>query len=106
MFQFSPLLPDLSVLLNISRCFARVLVQMQKEVIALARKAVKESAKEGNDEKDYAKWLKTAMDKAFPNTTWHCIVGTHFAVSIAHATKNLIFLQVQHRSVLLFRSQD
>lgn len=54
---------------------------------------------------DMAAIIKKHMDKFQPNTTWHCIVGTHFAVSISHATRHLIFLSVNNSlSVLLFRS--
>jgi hypothetical protein len=54
---------------------------------------------------DMAGIIKKHMDKFQPNTTWHCVVGTHFAVSISHATRHLIFLTVNNSlSVLLFRS--
>jgi hypothetical protein len=55
---------------------------------------------------DLAARIKKKFDSSYPSTTWHCIVGNHFAVSITHQTKYLIFLEVNGQSVLLFKSQE
>jgi len=83
----------------------------QREAISAVKKAWKEkltaTAEKAVLEKDMAAIIKKHMDKAVPGSTWHCIVGTHFAVSISHATHNLIFLTLNSSiSVLLFRSQE
>jgi len=85
--------------------------QTQKEAVQAVKKAWKEkltaTAEKAVLEKDLAAIIKKHMDKAVPNTTWHCIVGQHFAVSISHATHHLIFLTLNNSlSVLLFRSAE
>ena len=55
---------------------------------------------------DIAARIKKKFDSSYPSTTWHCIVGNHFAVSITHQTKYLCFLDVAGQSVLLFKSQE
>jgi hypothetical protein len=35
-------------------------------------------------QQDLAAQVKKGMDKEYPETTWHVIVGTHFGVSITH----------------------
>jgi len=55
---------------------------------------------------DIAARIKKRFDSSYPSTTWHCIVGNHFAVSVTHQTKYLIFLEVAGQSVLLFKSQE
>lgn len=55
---------------------------------------------------DIAARIKKKFDNSYPSTTWHCIVGNHFAVSITHQTKYLCFLEVSGQSILLFKSQE
>ena len=42
--------------------------------------------------KAVAAGIKAGFDTAYAGTTWHCIVGAHFGVSIRHATNHLIFV--------------
>jgi dynein light chain LC8-type len=66
----------------------------------------RESMAEGLMQKDVAAAIKKKFDALYPGTTWHCIVGTHFASSIAHATRSLIFFSMQGQNVLLYRSLE
>ena len=75
---------------------------MQKAAI----EAVRDAFSESKVQKDLAARIKKKFDSSYPNTTWHCIVGNHFAVSITHQTKYLCFLEVAGQSVLLFKSQE
>jgi dynein light chain LC8-type len=55
-------------------------------------------------EKDVATRIKQEFDALDENqSSWHCIVGKHFAVSITHAAKYLIFFQCRSHTVLLFK---
>jgi hypothetical protein len=75
---------------------------VESKVIAYTEEAFSQCA----IEKDVARYIKVKTDALFPQTTWHCIVGSHFAVSISHASENIIFLRVNQHSVLLFKSLD
>jgi dynein light chain LC8-type len=56
--------------------------------------------------KDIAQAVKKDFDSKFPQTTWHCIVGRHFGVSISFATRHMIFASVGLQNVLLFKSDE
>lgn len=74
--------------------------EMQREAIAAAREAMAES----KDQKSIAAAVKQRFDAAYPGSTWHAIVGTHFASSITHATRCLVFFNLNGQNILLFRS--
>jgi len=77
--------------------------EMQNKVF----EAVKEALKEHKHEKDMCAYIKKKFDELHPQTTWHCIAGSHFGVSVTHATDNLMFLSVDNtRNVLLFKSME
>ena len=75
---------------------------MQRDALSIAKEAMAESLVQ----KDVAAVIKKRFDSLYPGTTWHCIVGTHFASSIAHATRSLIFFNMQGQNVLLYRSLE
>jgi hypothetical protein len=55
--------------------------------------------------KELAALLKTEYDDMFPQTTWHCITGSHFGVCVTHATDNLMFVTIEKNlNLLLFKS--
>ena len=76
--------------------------EMQKAAIDVAKK----SFTSATIEKDLAQGIKKGFEELYPETTWHCISGTHFGVSISYATKHLCFMQVNNQRVLLFKSID
>ncbi len=76
--------------------------ELREECVAIVREAFAQTKLE----KDAATAIKKALDEKYPKTSWHCIVGQHFAVSITHATKNLVFLSLGRQNVLLFKSED
>jgi hypothetical protein len=78
---------------------------MAREAASVARDAFSECGGSGA-QKDVAAVIKKRFDALYPGTTWHCIVGSHFASSISHATRSLCFFNVQGQNVLLFRSLE
>jgi len=62
-------------------------------------------AMQGRIEKDIATDIKRAMD-AVDCGTWQCIVGEDFGASLCFENKHLLFVKVQQRHILLFRSHD
>jgi hypothetical protein len=55
--------------------------------------------------KELAALLKIEHDALFPQTTWHCITGSHFGVCVTHATDNLMFVTIEKNlNLLLFKS--
>jgi len=79
---------------------------MNEEMQKIAIDTVKEAFSESKVQKDLAARIKKKFDSTFPSTTWHCIVGNHFAVSITHQTKYLCFIECAGQSILLFKSQE
>ena len=57
-------------------------------------------------QKDIAARIKKKFDSTYPNSTWHCIVGNHFASSITHQTKYSIFFQCNQQKILLFKTTE
>mmetsp|Transcript_17303 Transcript_17303/g.24250 ORF Transcript_17303/g.24250 Transcript_17303/m.24250 type:complete len:107 (-) Transcript_17303:342-662(-) len=80
---------------------------MDEEAAEAACAVFKEKVKEHKLEKDLAAAIKKHFDAENPNTTWHCIVGNHFGVSISHSTGFLIFASIDRTmTILLFKSQE
>ena len=50
---------------------------------------------------DVACKIKKDFDAAYPETTWHCIVGSHFGTCVTAATGNICFMQLAEQNVLL-----
>ena len=50
--------------------------------------------------------IKKRFDARYPGSTWHCIVGSHFASSIQAATRSLTFFTISGQNVLLYRSLE
>lgn len=74
--------------------------ELEEEAVA----AISEAFVGNKLEKDVATHLKKAMDAKYPKTSWHCIVGKHFGVSLSYSTRYLIFASRGQHSVLLFKS--
>jgi len=86
---------------NVMKC------DMPDELKQKAFDVTKEAMDNNTTEKDIATAIKQAFDKVDEGlSTWHCIVGKHFAVSITHAAKYIIFFTVRTHTVLLFKSED
>ncbi|XXQ36650.1 Dynein light chain [Plasmodiophora brassicae] len=75
---------------------------MQKDAIAVAIDALNTSA----IEKDMATKIKQAFDAKYPKSTWHCVVGKHYAASISHQTNFEMFMSINGQTIMLFKSQD
>ena len=74
--------------------------EMQAKVVASIIKAYETT----KVEKDLAAMVKKEYDDMFPQTTWHCITGSHFGVCVTHATDNLMFVTVDtNLNILLFK---
>eukprot|EP00823_Brevimastigomonas_motovehiculus_P006584 TRINITY_DN5472_c0_g1_i1.p1 TRINITY_DN5472_c0_g1~~TRINITY_DN5472_c0_g1_i1.p1 ORF type:complete len:122 (-),score=18.72 TRINITY_DN5472_c0_g1_i1:482-820(-) len=76
--------------------------EMQRDAIVLAKKAICEQ----KIEKDIAANIKHDMDANFPGTTWQCIVGNNFSVSVGYATRCLIYMTLNQYNILLFKSPE
>ncbi len=79
---------------------------MHKDMQKKALEIVKKSYIQSHIEKDLACLIKTEFENIYPETTWHCIVGTHFISAITHATDHLMFIKINQHTVLLFKSLD
>eukprot|EP01083_Nonionella_stella_P180176 641842_1 len=73
--------------------------ELLKEVIDLTKSAFKTS----RVEKDAASTIKKAFDEKIFGSTWHCIIGKHFAVSVQFDTQYFTFFQMDQRYILLVR---
>ena len=71
--------------------------ELLKEVLELTTKTFKTS----RVEKDTAVAIKRAFDEKIFGSTWHCIVGTHFAVSVQFDTEYFVFFKIDQHHVLL-----
>ena len=71
--------------------------ELLKEVLDLTKKTLKTS----RVEKDTAVAIKKAFDEKIFGSTWHCIVGTHFAVSVQFDTEYFTFFKIDQHHVLL-----
>jgi len=78
------------------------LIQLQKEILSNAIDIFSDS----KVQKDRAMALKQRMDNIMPQSTWHCIVGSHFATAITHQTNYLAFFNCSGQNVLLFKTQE
>ncbi len=78
-------------------------VDMQREAIQAARDSFAES---GGAQKDFAGRIKRRFDSTYPNSTWHCVIGNHFASAVTHQTKFLIFFQLNSQNILLFKTTE
>mmetsp|Transcript_10262 Transcript_10262/g.12252 ORF Transcript_10262/g.12252 Transcript_10262/m.12252 type:complete len:125 (-) Transcript_10262:100-474(-) len=74
---------------------------------------IKAAFEETKVEKDVATRLKSFFERKLEGSSWHCIVGKHFGMSITHATDNLIYFTIKDANavtkphhVVLFRSHD
>lgn len=76
---------------------------MQREAVSVARDAFGECK---GVQKDVAAAIKKRFDERYPGSTWHCIVGSHFASSIQSATRSLTFFSISGQNVLLYRSLE
>ena len=76
---------------------------MQREAVAVAREAFSESK---GVQKDVAAVIKKRFDARYPGSTWHCIVGAHFASSVQAATRSLTLFSISGQHVLLYRSLE
>ncbi len=47
--------------------------------------------------------IKKEFDKKY-KPLWHCIVGENFGSFVTHENKNFIFLEIDKKSILLFKS--
>ena len=76
---------------------------MQRDAVSVAREAFSECK---GVQKDVAAAIKKRFDARYPGSTWHCIVGSHFASSIQAATRSLTFFSLSGQNVLLYRSLE
>mmetsp|Transcript_16232 Transcript_16232/g.14569 ORF Transcript_16232/g.14569 Transcript_16232/m.14569 type:complete len:107 (+) Transcript_16232:113-433(+) len=76
--------------------------ELLKECINLTKKAFKTS----RVEKDAASTIKKAFDERIFGSTWHCIIGKHFAVSVQFDTESFTFFKYNQHYVCLFKSEN
>eukprot|EP01006_Ploeotia_vitrea_P030314 TRINITY_DN6276_c0_g1_i1.p2 TRINITY_DN6276_c0_g1~~TRINITY_DN6276_c0_g1_i1.p2 ORF type:complete len:107 (-),score=45.95 TRINITY_DN6276_c0_g1_i1:94-414(-) len=76
--------------------------ELQEEIVSAARAAF--DAVDVAIGKDIATSIKQAMDDKYRGTTWHCIVGKHFAVSITHSTRHLCYFKLDGFTIVVFKS--
>lgn len=68
-----------------------------KDAISLTKSAFKTS----RVEKDAATTIKKAFDEKIFGSTWHCIIGKHFAVSVQFDTEYFAFFKMDQHYILL-----
>ncbi len=73
----------------------------------------KDAFGESKVEKDVATFIKKYFEDTMPGTSWHCIIGKNFGISMTHATNRLIYFTIKERKivakpyyVLLFQSHN
>merc|ERR1712154_263786 len=76
--------------------------QLLSEAIDLTKSAFKTS----RVEKDAASTIKKAFDEKIFGSTWHCIIGKHFAVSVQFDTQHFTFFKMDQHYILLFKSEN
>lgn len=79
--------------------------ELQKEAVQAAKDIFSEAGGVVV-QKDLAAKLKKRFDASYPASTWHCIIGNHFASSITHQTKYMIFMNINAQNVLLFKTTE
>ncbi len=80
---------------------------MEREAIQNAKDALSDLAAQGNGgQKDLATRIKKKFDSTYPNSTWHCVIGNHFASAVTHQTRFLIFFQINSQNILLFKTTE
>ena len=52
-------------------------------------------------EKDAATTIKKAFDEKIFGSTWHCVIGKHFAVSVQFDTEYFAFFKMDQHYILL-----
>jgi len=78
--------------------------EMQSNVINIVRNAIDKCLAKNKLDKDMAVEIKKELDKKFPHA-WHIIIGKHFAVSITHTAKNLLFFTMGSYNILCFKGE-
>ena len=73
--------------------------ELLKECINLTKQAFKSS----RVEKDAASTIKKAFDERIFGSTWHCIIGKHFAVSVQFDTQSFTFFKYNQHYVCLVK---
>mmetsp|Transcript_11684 Transcript_11684/g.18872 ORF Transcript_11684/g.18872 Transcript_11684/m.18872 type:complete len:109 (+) Transcript_11684:84-410(+) len=76
--------------------------ELLKEAINLSKSAFKTS----RVEKDAATAIKKAFDEKIFGSTWHCVIGKHFAVSVQFDTEYFTFFKMDDHYILLFKSEN
>mmetsp|Transcript_51568 Transcript_51568/g.85442 ORF Transcript_51568/g.85442 Transcript_51568/m.85442 type:complete len:109 (+) Transcript_51568:38-364(+) len=76
--------------------------ELLKETLDLTKKYFQEC----RVEKDVASKIKKAFDEKIFGSTWHCVIGKHFACSVQFDTQYFIFFKFDQHYVLLFKSED
>jgi len=76
--------------------------ELQTNVINIVRNAIDKCLSKNKLDKDMAVEIKKELDKKFPHA-WHVIIGKHFAVSITHTAKCLLFFTMGSYNILCFR---
>ncbi|XP_059630443.1 uncharacterized protein LOC132273504 [Cornus florida] len=72
---------------------------LQKEAVDIAINAFEIH----NVGKDVAEYIKKEFDKKH-GPTWHCIVGKNFGSYVTHETNHFVYLYLDSKAVLLFKS--
>merc|ERR1719373_457213 len=71
-----------------------------EEAVSVAKDALVAS----RVEKDVAAKIKKFFDTKYIGSTWHCIVGKHFAASFTHDTASVVFFKINQHHIILFKS--
>lgn len=74
-------------------------VEKVKELLA---GGLKESLKDGKQERVLSRYLKNEMDKQ--GVGWNCVVGKNFGAHVIHQTKKYMFMEYRELSILLWKS--
>mmetsp|Transcript_3419 Transcript_3419/g.6390 ORF Transcript_3419/g.6390 Transcript_3419/m.6390 type:complete len:120 (+) Transcript_3419:231-590(+) len=101
----SPLFSDLKIDILIKN--------MDQEMVDDVMYETKAAFEQTKIEKDVATQLKTFFENKIEGSSWHCIIGKHFGMSITHATSCLIYFTIKSATavtkphhIVLFRSHD
>ena len=77
-------------------------VDLDQEIVKFSIESAIDALKKYSVEKDLAEYIKEKFDENFEEY-WHVIVGSDFAVSLTHNSKDFIFFSVDLMYFCVFR---
>lgn len=77
-------------------------IQVQRDVLIIIR----DSFADTKNDQQIATKIKLTLDSTYPQSTYHVIVGTHYTSSITYETNSMLFVNINDRNILVFKSVE